>query len=1147
MLICFFVRRLVSNLFLTQRIRFLTTVPLLLFFSVGGSLSASPDQHIAFFEEQIRPLLHTHCSECHGEEKQESGLRVDRRAAFFAGGDTGSILSPDYPDESLLLKAVRYEDDLQMPPDDPLPADAVALLTRWVEMGAPWPEDTAPQNDVTPLARIEQIQQSHWSLQPVQRPEIPAVQKVDWPRNAIDHFILSAQETLGLTPSPRATAPQLLRRASVDLTGLPPTAEDRARFLASDSELPWNAIIDSLLDRPEYGQRWARHWLDVARYADTKGYIGVGKREERYAYAWTYRDYVVRALNEDVPFDDFIRHQLAADLLDLPPDEQWKLAAMGFLTLGNRFIHKRHRIVGDQIDVTMRGFQGLTLMCARCHDHKFDPIAMEDYYGLYGIFDSSIEPSYDAKPLLAEEPDDDVQYAKFKKIFSERINKFHQRRQELRVQISQEMRSFVGDYLEYVIHETMPAHRTKTDLNYKTDRVLLRRHNLVADGGVVLWARYLADRKQDPVFGVWHQLAALERENFAAEAEQVIEQTNDANLKIREALQQNSPQSMVDVARIYGRVLEAIDAKWQSITKLDPGDARLENDDEEQLRQVLYGPGSPAMVENDEQAQNLYHIKENNDLRSLDQMAQNTVVQFIETVPPRAMTLVDRQEPRDAVMHIRGDWRRKGQQTERRFLQMLSGGAFAAIDSGSAYREGSGRLQLAEAIASPHNPLTARVIANRIWQWHFGEALVATPSDFGTRSPEPIHRDLLDYLASYLIENNWSLKSLHRLILDSATYQQASFDTVEKREIDPTNTYYWRMNRRRLEFEAMRDALLAATGELQTRINGLPTEDFHSSRRSLYLLVNRQQMPGVLATFDVSVPDATLPLRNKTTVPQQALYLMNNRFIADRAAEMIQRLDAYHSIGPVNRDALQQERVITLYDWIYGRAPSDVEMSMASQFLSTPLLDQPISLQPDKKQTVWQYGTGVMDPDSDKVSFAPFSYFDGHRWRDKERAPSQPYLDATGGRPGSKRSVVRRFTAPEDGLYLFKGRINLRLNGERGDGISIHVISSRQGELGKYAAHNKEERIRIEKIEVKQGEQIDFVVTAKEDNRFDTYHWPIEVWKVAVKANGGLHGLKSWPSEPAFTASIARWTGPQTPWEQYAHALLISNEFMFVD
>jgi len=1121
----------------------------LFFFFLCCSLYGATADQAAFFEEYIRPLFHTHCSECHGEEKQESGLRIDHRASFFAGGESGPILSADKADESLMLEVIRYDnEELQMPPEHPLPTEAVALLTRWVEMGAPWPDDPEQQGDSTPLARMDQIQQSHWSLQPVIRPQIPPVKQADWPRNAIDSFILARQEEAHLTPSPRATASQLLRRATFDLTGLPPTAEERQHFLTTEHDLQWNALIDYLLDRPEYGQRWARHWLDVARYADTKGYIGVGKREERYAYAWTYRDYVVRALNEDVPFDDFIRHQLAADLLELGPDEQWKLGAMGFLTLGNRFIHKRHRIVGDQIDVTMRGFLGLTLMCARCHDHKFDPIAMKDYYALYGIFDSSVEPSYDAKPLLSEEPgEEDKQYARFQETFNKRINKYHNRRHNLQKKISREMRAYVGDYLEYVVHETMPAHRTKTDLNYKTDRVLLRRHNLVADGGVVLWTRYLADREADPVFGLWHQFTELERESFGPQAIEIINSAQEVNPHLLQVLKEIAPQSMLEVAQAYGALLEAIDAKWQAILEVDPGDDGFENEADEQLRQVLYGPDSPAVVENDEQAQNLYHINENNDLRSLDQEAQNKIVQFIDTVPPRAMTLTDREEPRDAAMHLRGDWRRKGQKTERRFLQMLSGESFAAVDSGKPYREGSGRRELAEAIANPNNPLTARVIVNRIWQWHFGEGLVPTPSDFGTRSPEPIHGELHDYLANYLVENAWSLKALHRLILDSATYQKVSVDNVEKRLIDPGNQLYWRMNRRRLEFEAMRDALLAVTGELQTHLGGLPTEDFSSPRRSIYLLVNRQLMPGVLATFDVSVPDATLPMRNKTTVPQQALYLMNNRFIVDRATEIIARLETAQPATAESSDALHRLRVSKLYDWVYGRQPTQAERSLARAFLNAVPLDQPLSLQPDEKQTVWQYGTGQIDPESGKVSFTPLTYFDGNRWRDKERSLSQPYLDATGGRPGNARAVIRRFTAPEAGLYLFKGPVSLRLNGERGDGIALHVISSRQGELGSYQARDKEKKIRIEKIEVEQGEQIDFVVSAKEDNRFDIYRWPIEVWKVAPMENGGLDGLNAWPSEPAFTASIARWTGPQTTWEQYAHALLISNEFMFID
>jgi len=1102
------------------------------------------------FEEQIRPILAEHCVSCHGPEKQESGLRLDVREAMLRGGESGAAVVPGHALESRLIEAVRYQDDaLQMPPDDRLSEEAVADLTRWVEMGAPWPESSVRREVETPLERMDEIRAGHWALQPIAEPELPEVQQKDWIQNGIDHFVLARLEAEGLQPSPRAADSTLMRRAYFDLIGLPPEPETLSKHPSGDA---MESMIEDLLALPEYGQRWARHWLDVARYADTKGYIGVGEREERYAYGWTYRDYVVRALNEDVPFDDFIRHQLAADLLELPEQEQWKLAAMGFLTLGNRFVHKRHRIIGDQIDVTMRGFLGMTLMCARCHDHKFDPISMDDYYGLYGIFDSSIEPAYDQKPLLADEPTaPSDQYAQFRKTFAERMEKYHNRRQELREKIVKEMRSFVGDYLEYVVHETMPAHRTKTDLNYKTERVLLRRHTLTADGGVVLWTRYLDRHPTGPVFGLWHQLAELRSENFSVQAAEVIEKFEGGNARLMEAFAEQPPESMIEVARTYGKVLEAVHAQWQAVEGVDPGDAQFENPDDEQLRQILYGEGSPAVVKNDEQAYNLYHIKENNDLRVLDQKAQNTIVQFIESVPPRAMTLIDREEVRNAPIHIRGDWRRKGRSVTRQFLRMLSGAELSAVDAGTPYREGSGRRQLAEAIASPHNPLTARVIVNRVWQWHFGQGLVPTPSDFGTRTPPPSHPELLDWMARYFIDHGWSLKSLHRLIMNSATYQQASLDIPAQRARDAENRYYWRMNRRRLEFEAMRDALLAVTGELDTRLHGLPSEDFNSPRRSLYLLVNRQQMPGVLATFDVSVPDATLPIRNKTTVPQQALYLMNNRFVADRAARLIEQLDEQLPARQTFSEEESSKRIEKLYEWVYGRRPTAQEQSLAQDFLSSPPLDVPLKSKLDKKQKAWQYGYGIFQPEQERVQFTPFDHFDGHRWRNR-LSPSEgefAYLDTRGGRhgPNPATAVIRRFTAPISGLFLFKGVFQTQPLGGMGDGVEIRVVSSRQGPLGHYEAGEEKEKIRIEKIEVQAGDTIDFIVSCREDNRFDEYSWPIEVWEVEQIQSGGLNGLEAWPTEPLFNSSIAHWIGPQSPWEQYAHALLISNEFMFVD
>ena len=731
------------------------------------------------------------------------------------------------------------------------------------------------------------------------------------------------------------------------------------------------------------------------------------------------------------------------------------------------------------------------------------------------------------------------------------MEKYYARKRELRKKIVEEMRSYVGDYLEYVVHETMPEHRTKTDLNYRTDRVLLRRHTLTADGGVVLWTRYLKEHQSGPVFGLWHKLARLSSANFSETAAELIAHTEGINSLLQKAMEEAQPKSMIDVAHTYGMVLEKVYADWTKLQQVDPGDEGFEDIEKEQLRQALYGKGSPTVVSNDEQAYNLYHIKEKNALQVLDQKAQNTIVQFIDSVPPRAMTLTDRAVVRDAQIHVRGNWRRKGRSVHRQFLEMFSGTADNAIDADVSYQEGSGRKQLAEAIASPRNPLTARVIVNRIWQWHFGRGLVPTPSDFGTRTPPPSHRALLDWLANYFIDHDWSFKALHRLIMNSATYQQASLDVPAYRELDPENQYYWRMNRRRLEFEAMRDALMAVTGELDTRLNGLPTEEFGNPRRSLYLLINRQQMPGVMATFDVSVPDATLPIRKQTTVPQQSLYLMNNRFVADRASRLVERLDEHPSTQKQQSDVDVAKRIETLYKWVYGRRATPGEVELGQTFLSQPLLDAPSSKELDKKQKLWQYGYGTCHPDQKRVQFTPFDYFDGTRWRNQ----SEPiegelgYLDARGGRPGkdSSMATVRRFTAPKSGLYLFKGVVQIQPQGGVGDGVQIRVISSRHGELANYEVGENKQNVRIEKITVEKGDVIDFIVSPKEYNQFDDYSWPLEIWTVEIMPEGGLNGLEAWPSQPLFNSSIAHWNGPQTPWEQYAHALLISNEFMFVD
>ncbi len=347
--------------------------------------SSSPEA-VEFFEKQVRPVLAEHCLECHGPKKQESGLRLDSRAAVLKGGDSGPAIVLGKPDESFLIEAIRHDGEVRMPPAGPLSATAVEALTAWIAQGVAWPEAAMPGDTVDPQAAAAR----HWAFQPVRRPAVPVLEEDDWSQSPIDRFVLQKLRAQGLSPAPRAARETLLRRVTFDLIGLPPTPEELAAFLADDSADAYARLVDRLLASPHFGERWGRHWLDVARYADNKGYVFF--EDAKFPWAYAYRDYVVRAFNDDLPYDRFVREQLAADQLDLG-DERWRLAAMGFLTIGNRFMNNVHDVLDDRIDVVTRGLLGLTVTCARCHDHKFDPVPQADYYSLYGVFRSSVEPT----------------------------------------------------------------------------------------------------------------------------------------------------------------------------------------------------------------------------------------------------------------------------------------------------------------------------------------------------------------------------------------------------------------------------------------------------------------------------------------------------------------------------------------------------------------------------------------------------------------------------------------------------------------------------------------------------------------------------------------------------------------------------------
>jgi hypothetical protein len=532
------------------------------------------------------------------------------------------------------------------------------------------------------------------------------------------------------------------------LIGLPPTRAEIDTFEADRARDAFARVVDRLLTSPHYGERWGRHWLDVARYADTKGYVFT--EERRFPYAYTYRDYVIRAFNEDLPYDRFIVQQLAADRLP-PAENPQALAAMGFLTLGRRFLNNVHDIIDDRIDVVSRGLLGLTVGCARCHDHKYDPIPQKDYYSLYGVFASSVEPR--DLPLVAP-PERTAEYIAFQ--------------QEL-------------DRRQKVVAQFKQAHEAE----------LAARNRKFRDG-----------------------LKALQR-------------------------------------------------------KVDELNAT-----------------APA-------------------------------------APPRAMSLQDAPQPIAPHVFLRGNPRNPGPAVPRQFLQILAG------PNRQPFKEGSGRLELAQAIASKDNPLTARVLVNRVWLHHFGVGLVRTPSDFGLRSEPPTHPELLDYLARYFMDEGWSVKKLHRLILLSRVYQQSSVPDPRTARADPDNRLLGVMNRRRLEFEALRDSLLAVSGQLDARAGGRSVDLFaapYTGRRTVYGFIDRQNLPGELRTFDFASPDSSTPQRFLTTVPQQALYLMNSPFVMEQARHLVARPEIVRCNGP-------REHIEQLYRLIYGRPAEPEEVVLGLRFI----------------------------------------------------------------------------------------------------------------------------------------------------------------------------------------------------------------------
>ena len=1108
--------------------------------------AAQTPEQIDFFEKRVRPVLANNCYGCHSSQAPQplSGLRLDSREALLKGGDRGPAIVPGDPSSSRLIQAVRHQ-TLTMPPDGELAETEIADLERWVEMGAPWPEmagGTTPAAAEKSLSRGDE----HWAFQPYTAAAPPDVNDDDWPVTSIDRFVLSGMRAAGVSPSERALRRTLLRRLSYDLTGLPPSLEEIQAFSEENSSAAYERAVDRLLRSPHFGERWARHWLDVARYAEA-GYSHV-----RFAFAYTYRDWVIRAFNEDMPYDLFVIRQLAAD--HLPGGENRHLAALGFLTLG---VNPFRRVnlpdkIDDRIDVVTRGLLGLSVSCARCHDHKFDPIPTQDYYSLYGVFANSEEP-FEATPIAvsAGSTGQDA----LNRFYEQRLQKWQDTLLDFKLErIAEHLEDAreAENLQRYLLAAWQGRELTSPQLENLSKERNLNFYLLER------WRTYLlrATEEEDTTFALWTRLASAADGDLPRVLEELLasgsqnERGSLGNPLVVAAFRARPPSSIEEIASRYAEVLTGADAREPH------GDP-----DREALRLVLRGERAAPSIP----MEDFWKVQtegDSNTVNSLTGSYQSVVADYAYRVaPPHAMSLRDADTMTPSYIFRRGNQNDLGAEVPRRFLEVLSG------PERRPFRQGSGRLELARAIASERNPLVARVIVNRVWHHLFGRGLVQTPSDFGTRGAAPTHPELLDFLAATFVEEGWSIKKLIRRIVFSNVYQQSSAGRAEAHSIDPRNDLLWRANRRRLDFEAVRDSMLATAGRLDPRVGGrsfllgaIPSVP----RRTLYSFIERERsLPGY-RNFDLADPEQHTPRRHLTTVPQQALFMMNSSFVAEQARHVVGRLETKTDESP-------EQRVQAVYGHLFGRRATPREVKLGLSFISEAesTITEANSEAPEPPpSSTWLYGFGELDLSAGLVkSFVPFEYFASllsvgfnsgllDAWKPSSVLPDveagDVHLTAQGGAPGddAQHSVIRRWVSPMDGKVNISGSLNHEIDqfAERfnpSNGVRGWIVSNRTGTLASWTLRDLEARTELSRLSVKRGEMLDFVVDSRGDYEADSFSWaPIIEEAPDEDAAETEQKLRRWSAAEDFRGPVPT---PLGPWEQYVQVLLETNEFVFLD
>lgn len=922
--------RLAGHLYKPMRVRSLFPLAALALTRAAFAAEATPEQ-MQFFESKIRPILSEKCYKCHSVElnKSKGGLTLDTKAGLLKGGETGAGLKPGDPKGSLLIKAVLYTDpDLQMPPKGEKLSDAqIADLTSWIKMGAPDPREKAKGGK---LSGMTDAARKHWAFVPVKKPEIPTVKNRAWCITPVDAFIMQKLEDKGMSPSPDLFSlsgftgkDTMLRRATYDLTGLPPTPAEMDAFRADTTPYAFSNVVDRLLASPEYGERWGRYWLDSARYADTTGARGARGEDYRYAYAWTYRDWVIKAFNDDLPYDQFIMQQIAAD--KIPNNPPANLAALGFITVGAR-LGNANDVINDRIDVVTKGFVGLTVVCARCHDHMFDPIPTKDYYALHGVFASTIEPS--ELPVLSASLDPKKK-AEYDKAVAGVEKKNRDEYYKLMGQYSGMVRAKAGDYLlASMTKRNADADALKAALKFQQDKGL--------DPQILNEVRRFV-RPNHEIFGPFAEFASA-----SGSLDKVTEMVAaNAGAKfhpqVAAAFKAAKPKSLNEVADIYTKLLSNMDgpANAQLAAYADA----MSNDDGKIDAKVASIALVPFKLV---PARDLTTKALREEINKLPLQLQgrgkfdfakvNELTLTSTGAAAKAMAVEDSPNPHDSYVFVRGQAEVHGDVVPRHFLEALSNGKPAP------FKEGSGRYELAQAIATKSNPLTARVIVNRVWMHHFGQAFVRTPDDLGTRSETPSHQELLDYLSNYFMEQGWSMKKLHKLIMLSRVYSESSYTIKAQEDLDPDNRYLWRANVRRLDFEAFRDSLLVMSNRIDHTLGGQPvnlSDEPYSYRRSIYGYIDRGDLPELMQNFDFSNPDMPNSSRTSTIVPQQALFLMNSPMAVDVARRIIARPEVVQQ--PVGADF---KKIMKIYEIIYGRLPRPDEISLGTKFISYEIRKQ---------------------------------------------------------------------------------------------------------------------------------------------------------------------------------------------------------------